>query len=244
MTSSREIKIFSNARELAEAFAQELYETVKNTSQRFDIALSGGSTPKLLFEVLARSYASKMPWERVHFWWGDERCVPPTSEESNYGMTQKHLLSKVNLAENQVHRVKGELNPEEATRDYIDEIKSNLKERDGWPVFDLIILGMGDDGHTASIFPHEMNLLKSNQVCEVATHPVSGQKRVSLTGKTINNADRIYFLISGKAKASRMAEIINNTEEANKLPTTHIQVAQGSVTFFLDQDAASEIENN
>lgn len=243
MTSSREIKIFSNAGELAEAFAHELYETVKNTPKRFDIALSGGSTPKLLFEVLARSYAIIMPWERVHFWWGDERCVPPTSEDSNYGMTKKYLLSKINLDENQVHRVKGELSPEEATRDYIDEIKSNMEERDGWPVFDLIILGMGDDGHTASIFPHEMNLLKSNQVCEVATHPVSGQKRVSLTGKTINNADRIYFLISGKAKASRMAEIINNTEEASKLPTTYIQTAQGPVTFFLDQEAASEIDN-
>ncbi|MGQ7870025.1 6-phosphogluconolactonase [Sunxiuqinia sp. sy24] len=243
MTSKKAIKIFSTAQDLAEAFALELYETVKDTSKRFDIALSGGSTPKLLFDVLAQSYATKMPWKQLHFWWGDERCVPPASDESNYGMTHKHLFSKIEIDESQIHRVKGELSPKEATSDYIQEIKSNLNERQNLPVFDLIILGMGDDGHTASIFPHEMHLLKSDTICELATHPASGQKRVSLTGKVINNADRIYFLISGKSKASRMAEIINNLEGASKLPTNHIQPTQGQLVFFFDKAAASEIEN-
>ncbi len=241
MAENKEIKIFSDAQELAEAFASELFHMMKSNRQRFDIALSGGSTPKLLFNVLVNSYGKKMPWDRIHFWWGDERCVPPTSEESNYGMTKKHLLSKIEMIESQVHRIKGELAPDDAASDYIREIQSHLNERANWPVFDLIILGMGDDGHTASIFPHEMELLHSSNICEVATHPESGQKRVSLTGQVINNANRVYFLISGKSKAKRISEMMNNKKTAGKFPTFYIEPKQGKIIFFLDEDAASEI---
>lgn len=241
MAENKEVKIFSNSQELAEAFASELFHMVKGSRQRFDIALSGGSTPKLLFDELAKSYATKMPWDRIHFWWGDERCVPPSDEESNYGMTQKHLLSKIKMSESQVHRIKGELPPDDAAKDYIREIQSHLNERADWPVFDLIILGMGDDGHTASIFPHEMQLLQSSKICDVATHPESGQKRVSLTGNVINNANRVYFLISGKSKAKPISEIMNNKKMASRLPTSYIEPKQGKIIFFLDEDAASEI---
>lgn len=241
MAENKEVKIFSNSQELAEAFASELFLMVKSSRQRFDIALSGGSTPKLLFDVLVGSYRTKMPWDRIHFWWGDERCVPPTSEESNYGMTQKHLLSKIEMSESQVHRIKGELAPDDAANDYIREIQSHLNERADWPVFDLIILGMGDDGHTASIFPHEMEILHSPKICEVATQPESGQKRVSLTGNVINNANRVYFLISGKSKAKRISEIMNNEKVASKLPTFYIEPKQGKIIFFMDEDAASEM---
>ena len=241
MSKNKEVKIFSDAQSMAEAFALELFQTLKNNRHRFDIALSGGSTPKLLFDILANQYADKMPWKRIHFWWGDERCVPPTNEDSNYGMTVKHLLSKIPMDESQIHRVKGELSPEDAANDYILEIQSNLNERANWPIFDLIMLGMGSDGHTASIFPHEMNLLHSDKICEVATHPDSGQKRISLTGNVINNANRIYFLISGKKKAKRISEIMGNLKKAKKLPTSHIEPKQGKIIFFLDQEAASEI---
>ena len=241
MNENKEVKIFSDAQDMAEAFALELFHIVKSSRQRFDIALSGGSTPKLLFDVLANNYASRMPWDRIHFWWGDERCVPPTDEESNYGMTAKHLLSKIPMDESQIHRVKGELSPEEAASDYIIQIQSHLNERQNWPIFDLIILGMGSDGHTASIFPHEMKLLHSDKICEVATHPESGQKRVSLTGNVINNANRIYFLVSGKSKAKRVSEIMNNMKKAQKLPAFHIEPKQGRIIFFLDHKAASKI---
>lgn len=239
--NKKEVKIFPNAQDLAEAFALELYHMVKESRQRFDIALSGGSTPKLLFDVLAKKYADKMPWEQIHFWWGDERCVPPSSDESNYGMTHRHLLSKIKIDEKQIHRVKGELAPSEAAKDYINEIQSNLNEREGWPNFDLIILGMGDDGHTASIFPHEMHFLNSDKICEVATHPGNGQKRVTLTGKVINNANRIHFLIAGKVKAKRLSEIMNNLQKASKLPTAYIEPKKGEIIFFLDEAAASDI---
>ena len=241
MTENKEVKIFHDAQELAEAFALELFRIAKNSGQRFDIALSGGSTPKLLFDILANQYTTKMPWERIHFWWGDERCVPPSDEDSNYGMTNKHLLSKININENQVHRIKGELPPQAAANEYSDEIKLQLNERQDWPVFDLIILGMGDDGHTASIFPHEMELLESDKICAVATHPQSAQKRISLTGKVINNAHRVYFLVSGKSKAERISEIMNNLKKAKKLPAFHIETKLGKTVFFIDQAAASKI---
>lgn len=241
MSENKEVKIFTNTQELAEAFALDLYQMVKNSRQRFDIALSGGSTPKLLFDILAAKYNSKMPWDRIHLWWGDERCVPPSDPDSNYGMAVKHLFSKIPIDESQIHRIKGEITPEEATKDYILQIQSNLNERQNWPIFDLIILGMGDDGHTASIFPNQMGLLTSNQICQVATHPQSGQKRVSLTGEVINNANRVYFLISGASKARRISEIMNNLKKASKLPAFHIEPKQGKIIFFLDKDAASEI---
>ncbi|HKJ40582.1 MAG TPA: 6-phosphogluconolactonase [Sunxiuqinia sp.] len=241
MNDNKEVKIFSDAQDLAEAFAYELYQMVINSRQRFDIALSGGSTPKLLFDVLAKNYTTKMPWDRIHFWWGDERCVPPTDEDSNYGMTVAHLLSKIKIDESQVHRVKGELVPQKAADDYIIQIQSNLNERQNWPIFDLIILGMGDDGHTASIFPHEMELLNSKKICEVATHPESGQKRITLTGNVINNANRIYFLISGEKKAQRISEIMNDLKKAKRLPTYHIDPTMGKLIFFLDQLAAKKI---
>lgn len=241
MSGNKEVRIFANNKELAEAFALELFQMMANNRQRYDIALSGGSTPKLLFDILADKYAEKMPWNRIHFWWGDERCVPPTDPDSNYGMTYDRLLSKIIIDESQIHRVKGELQPEAACNDYILEIQSNLNEKQNWPIFDLIILGMGDDGHTASIFPDQMNLLHSDKICEVATHPQSGQKRVSLTGEVINNANRIYFLISGKTKAKRVSEIMNNLKKAQKLPAFHIEPKQGKIIFFLDQEAASEI---
>ncbi len=241
MTESKEVKIFENAESVASAFAFEFYQMVTSTRQRFDIALSGGKTPKLLFEILARDFNKKIPWERIHFWWGDERCVPPTSEESNYRMTKEFLFSKIPIDESQVHRIKGELLPEEACQDYIRQIQSNLNERNDWPIFDLIILGMGSDGHTASIFPHEMKLLKSDEICAVATHPETGQERITLTGQVLNNANRVFFLITGKPKAKRVSEIMNNLKKAKKLPAYHIEPEKGEIAFFLDQKAASKI---
>lgn len=241
MTKSKEVKIFENAESVAEAFATEFYHMVTSSRQRFDIALSGGKTPKILFDIFARDYNKKIPWERIHFWWGDERCVPPTNDESNYKMTNERLFSKIDIDESQIHRIKGELAPEEAAENYTTQIKSHLNERSDCPIFDLIILGMGSDGHTASIFPHEKKLLKSDKICAVATHPESGQNRVTLTGKVLNNANRIFFLITGKSKAKRVSEIMNNLKKAKKLPAFHIEPEVGEITFFLDKKAASKI---
>ncbi len=241
MAEIKEVKIFESPRSVAEAFAHEFHQMITSTRQRFDIALSGGKTPKILFGILASEYKNKIPWERIHFWWGDERCVSPTDAESNFGLTKEYLLDYIDIDESQIHRIKGELNPEAACEDYILEIQTNLNERHGWPIFDLIILGMGSDGHTASIFPHERKLLKSPHICAVATHPETGQNRITLTGDVLNNANRVAFLITGKDKAKRVSEIMNNLKKAEKLPAFHVEPKLGNITFFLDQKAASLI---
>ncbi len=243
MTSTTEIKIYKTPKLVAESFAEELYQFVKNSHRPVHIALSGGSTPALLFDVLAQDYAEKMPWEKIHFWWGDERCVPPSDNESNYKMTFDHLFSKITVLKDQVHRVRGEMTPADANTDYISEIERYVPQKKGWPVFDLIILGMGNDGHTASIFPHQPELLESDEVCAVATHPESGQKRVTLTGKVLNNAGLVYFLVTGLSKKERVAEILNKKDGAEKLPSFHIQPNEGKLVFFFDSDAASGLNS-
>ncbi len=221
-----DLHIFKNPEELADKFADQLMNCVETRSgNTFHLAISGGKTPNLLFSVLASKYADSPLWQKVHFWWVDERMVPPDHPESNFGMANRLLFSKIAIPEENIHRIKGENNPEVEALSYSTQIQKNVPQKNGWPVFDLILLGMGDDGHTASIFPNQMNLLESDQICEVATHPVSGQKRVTLTGKAINTANRIYFLITGKEKANRLKEIVNLSPEADLLPASHIKNA-------------------
>lgn len=240
---TREVKIYENNLAVAEAFASDLFQFVAKAEQTVHIALSGGTTPALLFDVLAQEYAEKMPWEKIHFWWGDERCVPPTDEQSNYKMTVDHLLSKITMPAENIHRVKGEWNPDEANQAYIEEIQKSIPQTNGWPEFDLIILGMGNDGHTASIFPHQIQLLNDENICAVATHPESGQKRVSLTGKVINNAKEVSFLVTGKSKTDRVSEIFNKLDGYKDLPSTYIQPTHGQLTFYFDTDAAAKLNN-
>jgi len=174
----------------------------------FCIALSGGSTPELLYSVLGDHFSKSVNWENIHFFWGDERCVPAGSHESNFGMTHRSLLGKINIPASNIHRIRGEDDPAMEASRYAGEISDYTRKRDGLPVFDLIILGLGEDGHTASIFPSEANLMESEKICEVASHPVSMQKRITLTGRIINNADKVTFLVTGRKKAVIVEKII------------------------------------
>jgi len=183
--------VYKDSQAVAEAFADFLAKEIAKSSI-FHVALSGGSTPKLLFAHLAKEYADKIDWKKVHLYWGDERCVAPTDDESNYKMTNELLLKNISIPFDNIHRVLGRRDPQEEAIRYGKEIEWCLPLENTMPVFDLIILGMGGDGHTASIFPHEMNFVTSNKTCIVATHPTSGQKRVSLTGKIINQAKQNY----------------------------------------------------
>lgn len=236
-----QVKIYANALEVARAFASDLFQRATEAENPLHVALSGGTTPALLFDILAQDYAEKMPWTKLHFWWGDERCVPPSDGQSNYKMTLDHLLSKVDMPAENIHRVMGEWEPAKANEHYIDEIAKYVPSADGWPVFDLIILGMGNDGHTASIFPHEIQLLNDPKVCAVATHPESGQKRVSLTGNVINNAKSVDFLVTGKAKTERVKEIFQKRPGYENLPSSYIQPEKGNLTFYFDEEAAAGI---
>lgn len=242
MSGNIEVKIYETPEKVANAFAKELFRMVsESTQKRFDIALSGGETPKLLFRYLSSKYADLIPWHRLHFWWGDERCVAPDHEDSNYGAADIFLFSEIAIPEENIHRAKGENEPVLEAKSYGQQMQEQLNSRHEWPVFDLIILGMGKDGHTASIFPDQMELLGSANICEVAIQPESGQKRITLTGKVLNNANRVYFLVTGKGKAKRVSQIMNNFKKARKFPASHISPTNGDLYWYLDEAAAERI---
>ena len=236
------LHIFKTPEELAGAFAiQMMNRTEGSSGKTFHLAISGGKTPDLLFSALTEEYADSELWQNVHFWWVDERMVSPNDPESNFGVAKRLLFSKIKLPEENIHRIKGENAPETEALSYSKQILEILAQQNGWPQFDLIILGMGDDGHTASIFPDQMYLLHSNRICEVAVHPQSGQKRITLTGKVINQALRVCFLITGSNKAERMEDIWTNQEKANLLPAAHILPISGKLCWYIDEAAAAKL---
>ncbi len=240
---SNNIHIFKTPEVLAEQFAHQLITEIQNHSgEFFHLAISGGKTPDLLFSILAEQYADSRLWKKIQLWWVDERMVPPTHPESNFGVVQKLLLSKISIPEENIHRIKGENDPEAEALSYSKQIPEKLPERNGWPQFDLILLGMGDDGHTASIFPNQLELLNSDQICEVATHPASGQKRVTLTGKVLNNSSGVYFLVTGITKAERVSEIFEKKNEAEKYPAFHISNNFGQLHWYFDEAATKKLD--
>ncbi|MEM9887329.1 MAG: 6-phosphogluconolactonase [Bacteroidota bacterium] len=232
------LKIFENKQALAVQYAADLQQWVKERNQ-LTIALSGGSTPKVLFQHLATHYINKIDWSKVHFFWGDERCVPPDDKESNYKMTYDLLLQYIPENQRNIYRIKGENLPQEEAIRYAAIIQSVVAEKNGCPQFDVMMLGMGDDGHTASIFPDQMELLSSNYICATAKHPVSGQIRVSLTGKVINNAKQITFLVTGSGKAQRMREIIKKEGAYKSYPAAHVKALDGHLRWYSDEAAVT-----
>lgn len=231
--------VFENKTYLVKGLTEYFIKLINQKKGGISVALSGGSTPKIWFDYLAEMHSEDIPWGSIHFYWGDERCVPPDDPESNYGMTKNHLLDKISIPSKNIHRIQGESNPAEAAQFYEKELIKNLGKK---PVFDLIILGMGDDGHTASIFPHEINLWDLDQLCLVASHPMSGQKRVSITGKVINNASAVAFLVTGKNKKERVKEIIDQEPNSAYYPANLVDPEDGSLHWFLDKDAATLLE--
>jgi len=235
------IKISENQADLANDLAGELSEMINRAAARqraLTVALSGGRTPEILFMVLGSKYSEITDWNYVHFFWGDERCVKPDDPESNFGMTCRTFLNKIKIPESNIHRIRGEEDPGEEAIRYAGEIRSVTKSLNNLPAFDLIILGLGDDGHTASIFPDFRNLLSSKQVCEVSAHPQSRQKRITLTGPVINNAFSIIFLVTGLSKAEIVSDIIDRPGEVD-YPAASIEPMHGTLKWYLDRDAAS-----
>jgi 6-phosphogluconolactonase len=232
------LKIFEDKTELAKSFCEEL-KKLSQPKEKFCIALSGGSTPKIVFQTLAKNYSSKINWNKIQLFWGDERCVPPFDDESNYGMTKKNLLDFIDIPANNVHRIYGENDPEQEAERYSEEIKNIVDKKNGLPGFDIIMLGLGDDGHIASIFPNQFHLLNSDKICEVAIHPYTNQKRITLTGTVINNSLRIIFLVTGESKALILKETL---VDKNKIyPSELIQQVSGSQIYYVDQQAAKHL---
>lgn len=201
------------------------------------VALSGGNTPKTLFEYLADNYNEKIAWERIKFFWTDERCVTPDHEESNYGMASKALIKHINIPQNNIHRIHGENPPElEAVR-YAEEL-NKIPKVNNLPCFDLVLLGMGADGHTVSIFPDRMDLLHSDKFCENVQHPDTKQNRITITGKVVNNARKKVFFITGAGKAETIHQILEQKPESENYPATYIT---NNVKWYLDNAAAKQL---
>ncbi|SHG23618.1 6-phosphogluconolactonase [Flagellimonas flava] len=238
-----DLKIYKDKQEVANAFSS-YFESLVKGKDIFHVALSGGSTPKVIFDILAENYSTKIDWNKIHFYWGDERCVPPTDDQSNYKMTVEHLFSKIDVPTGNIHRVLGENDPSAEAMRYANLLEINLDRVDDIPQFDLVVLGMGDDGHTASIFPHEINLWDAEDHCVVATHPESGQKRVSLNGKVINRAKEVAFLVTGAGKAEKVLSVLEKTEGFEAYPASLVQPETGKLIWFLDTDAASMINQD
>lgn len=236
------LHIYKSPEELANKFALQLISWIQaHSANIFHLAISGGKTPELLFTILAQKYADSILWQKVHFWWADERMVPPDHPESNFGTANRLFFSQIIIPEENIHRIKGENDPEAEAFSYSEQIQGKLNLQEGWPLFDLILLGMGDDGHTASIFPDQLQLINSKHICEVAVNPQNSQKRVTLTGRVINHAAKVCFIVTGISKANRIAEIWGNNEKAAFLPAAHIHPITGNLDWYVDHTAAIQL---
>ncbi len=230
------------ARRAAQYFVEMVNEAV-DARGRARIAISGGSTPKAAFRLLAdpgQRFRAAMPWDKLDLYWVDERTVPPDDPDSNYRMTKENLLSRVPLAAEQVHRMEGELEPEAAAARYESELRNSFKlEGAESPRFDLISLGMGPDGHTASLFPHTAALHEMGRMVTANHVPQLDTWRITLTWPVINHASSVFFLIAGADKAERVGEVFMGPRDPERLPSQLIWPSSGILTLFLDKAAAA-----
>jgi len=243
-----QVHIFNNANELASNLAVKFTNHITDLLKRkpvVSVVLPGGKTPELFFRRLSGRHSvslNKPDWDHIHLYWSDERCVPPTHDESNYGLAFRTLLRAIEIPGQNIHRIAGEDDPNEESKHYSDEIRKNVSLHNFWPQFDWIILGLGEDGHTASIFPDQLNLLYSDRDCEVAVHPVTKQKRITMTGKLLINAKRVSFLVTGSAKKEIVSEIIRGHQNAKNYPAYFIRPLSGNLDWYLDASVAQLIQ--
>jgi 6-phosphogluconolactonase len=235
------IKVLSTPEETARDLAQFLADDIESTTGMYTIALSGGATPKLLFRIIAEEYKTKIDWQKVHFFWGDDRMVPVSNPNSNYGEAKRIMLDKLSILRCFIHPIDGLIPPRIEAERYGEKIKLIVPMKNKLPCFSIMLLGLGDDGHTASIFPNQLHLLSSEAICEAAWHPKTNQPRVTITGKTINNSQKIAFLVTGKGKAEIISEIIHKKGNYLNYPASHIEPAHGELFWFLDKDAGKLI---
>jgi 6-phosphogluconolactonase len=239
-----QVRIFESIDELADYFGNMLVESINKIpiDAFFTIALSGGSTPKKVFEFLASNYKDKIDWQKVLVFWGDERCVNPESDESNYKMFEESILVKVSIPPDNIFRIKGEENPMEEAVRYSEIIRKHVPQFHNAPQFDFMMLGLGEDGHTASIFPDNLQLFESEIFCEVAINPYTKQQRITVTGKVINQSKTIVFIATGESKSEMVARIIERKNGCEFLPASKIKPENGELIWLLDKPAANGLE--
>ena len=245
MALAPEAHVFQDPAELA-AEAADLFlwlaEQAISARGRFIVALSGGTTPKTVYSTLAAA-RTKLDWSHVLFFFGDERCVPPSHEESNFLMAQTSLFRPLHIPDAQIFRMKGEGEPDIASRDYETVMRRTFgPSSDDWPRFDLILLGLGPDGHTASLFPGTVALEERNKWVVPGLAPTGIRQRLTLTLPVINHADVVLFLVAGVGKAGIARDVLEPpSSEATPYPASLVHPIAGRLLWFLDRAAASEL---
>ena len=239
-----EIRIFKDLEELsraaAELFVEQAALSIAERDQ-FLVALNGGSTPNRLFHLLAAEDREKVDWTNVHVFWGDERCVPPDDPGSSYGQAWDVLLSHVPIPGANIHRIKGELNPASAAEDYAVVLKEVAAPPLGWPRFDLVYLGMGEDGHTASLFPGSPVDVSGPTLPVTAQYQDRPANRVTLTPVVFNRARMIVFMATGEKKAQTLAQVLSDSYNPELYPAQRIRPDQGKLAWLVDEAAASTL---
>jgi len=233
----------------AERFAELAQESIDDHGQ-FLVALSGGSTPRPMYQLLGeKGWQNRIDWSKVQLFWSDERCLPPENEDSNYRMTRASLLEHIPVPEDNIHRIKGELDPEQAADEYekllhrvfrMDEEGDDSKPR--FPRFDLVMLGLGENGHTASLFPNTRALEEQERWVVANFIPEMEAWRITFTYPLINHAAHVMFLVTGEQKAQIFHELLEGNNEQLEYPALGIEPIDGTLEWFLDEAAASPRE--
>ncbi|HEY6421224.1 MAG TPA: 6-phosphogluconolactonase [Candidatus Binataceae bacterium] len=206
----------------------------------FMLCLSGGSTPAATYDLLATRFHHSIDWSEVQFFWGDERCVPPADPASNYAMADRTMLSKLALKPTQVHRVRGELPPEQAARAYEEELRSSFAIGETEvPRFDVILLGLGENRHTASLFPGSPALHEKNRIAVAVEVDDPHRNRVTLTPPLLNNGHRVMFLVNGRSKAEAVRDVLEGPHDPDRFPAQIVAPGNGELIWLLDKSAAS-----
>lgn len=242
MEKPANVFVFDTPEQLAIAAAERFVESeypFHGEADRFSIALSGGNTPKRVYELLATErFARRVEWSHVDLFFGDERCVPPDHPDSNYGMAYETLISKVAIPANNVHRIIGEGNAEESAILYETQLKTSFGAA-FWPRFDLVLLGLGEDGHTASLFPGSAVLNERSKWVAATSAKEAEYERITLTVPVFNSAARVIFLVAGAAKAEPLSQVLRPEPGAEPLPAQLIQPSSGSLEWLVDHAAGS-----
>ncbi len=243
--TNTEVRILPSKDEVARQGAEEFLgaaDEAIGANGAFSVALAGGSTPLGMYKLLAADpYVSRIPWERVLFFWGDERCVPPDHPDSNYGAAWDAFLSKLPLPGGNVHRMRGEIDPEAAAREYELLLDHHISGEP--PRLDLILLGMGDDGHTASLFPHTAALDANERLVAPNYVPKLDSWRITFTETLLNEAHRVIFLVTGEGKAQALRAVLEGEPDSDTYPSQLVRPRNGHLLFLLDEPVASLLSN-
>lgn len=242
MAPQANISVFQTPEQLALAAAERFVDysnELLDVNERFSVALAGGNTPRRVYELLANEpFRNRVEWPQVYLFFGDERCVPPEHPDSNYAMAYEALISKVPIPAKNVHRIIGEGNANENALVYENQLRAFFAGLH-WPRLDLVLLGMGEDGHTASLFPNSAALQEMSRCVVPTRNEQSGQDRITLTVPVFNHGRRIMFLVTGKKKAQRLREVLHPQPGSAQLPVQAITPIEGMLEWLVDAEAAS-----